>query len=1022
MKKIYSLVLMAAMLLLGTNAWAGNVTGNNRAALQAAIDGAASGTTLTLQNDFTLDGPVWLGTADLNGAYKTIILDLNGHKISMATGGANAYMFVLTHGELLVRNSSATQALIEMTGSTGKNNNTQVFSVFGSYRSSRWNEAGTQADAQAINTRDQGWFSHLEIGNNVKIVTGSGILGSGIAVDELFATEGAIAKVKALGHTINYTTNILGVSGGRGLAQGVRVDVYGDIEIPGKGETGSYKAYCVKVNGMVDQPHSTRDAFKEDYYKSGKLNTVCPFKNVDYVQNYVSAEHVGDTIDVPFIYIHNTANLKSDNKSSRSTAVYSSGYSKMLIEGYCEGAVGVYANSGKVEIHDAEVVSTSTTYTTPTSDGGAQGSGSAIVVNSRDNYTGSVEVVISGDSKVTATTGYAIEEIVNTTTTNTKVDNVEITGGTIEGGDKGAIIVSDATATDENAHVTVYGGNVTGNTQVGKTGDITDILPTDNNNTPTAHVTVVTDPETGKQTLVVSDGATAPAAQTEWTDIMALAAGADVNWTGTTAGVLGNGTDAASKVLGELQMISGTSANPQLLTVKNKATLTVDHLVMNKYAQIVVEAGGKFIVAGEQGIVAPSDHNIVLKASESQQAYFIFHPSVTSNRHPNATVEFSSKGYYVSNSDFANQRFGLPMFDGLDSITTKYNNADVATGFGAFDGNDWVVLGFINMTPALNLEDMAEPFTYYQMQHNAPEMGTMVRMYGKLYGNTSPELNIKASRWNAFANSFSAPIDGQTLINLIPNSVDKTFYLYDITKDQAVWKSYTLLNINMQGGIRPMQPFLIRNTQGAANVTVDYQQAVYNPAITAAAGAPARHRTLDDITKAELIVSGENGADYVLVAENDQFTAEFDNGYDAAKYMNDGINMYVSANEKMSIFATDNLENTYVGFQAVKGGNYTIEFANVQGEDLILIDLETGARVAMVEGGVYEFTADANSVNDYRFQITKINKVATDIENTEAVKSAKGIYTITGQYVGEMNLWNTLPAGVYVVNGEKCVK
>ena len=27
-----------------------------------------------------------------------------------------------------------------------------------------------------------------------------------------------------------------------------------------------------------------------------------------------------------------------------------------------------------------------------------------------------------------------------------------------------------------------------------------------------------------------------------------------------------------------------------------------------------------------------------------------------------------------------------------------------------------------------------------------------------------------------------------------------------------------------------------------------------------------------------------------------------------------------------------------------------------------------------------------------------------------------------GQYVGEMNVWNTLPAGVYVVNGEKRVK
>ena len=136
--------------------------------------------------------------------------------------------------------------------------------------------------------------------------------------------------------------------------------------------------------------------------------------------------------------------------------------------------------------------------------------------------------------------------------------------------------------------------------------------------------------------------------------------------------------------------------------------------------------------------------------------------------------------------------------------------------------------------------------------------------------------------------------------------------------------------------------------------------------------------------------------------------------------MNDGINMYVSADEKMAHFATNDLNNTFVGLQTINGGNYTIEFANVQGEELTLIDHETGARVAMVEGATYEFTA--NGTNDYRFEIVEPAKLPTAIENAEAVKSAKGIYTITGQYVGEMNVWNTLPAGIYVVNGEKLVK
>ena len=313
---------------------------------------------------------------------------------------------------------------------------------------------------------------------------------------------------------------------------------------------------------------------------------------------------------------------------------------------------------------------------------------------------------------------------------------------------------------------------------------------------------------------------------------------------------------------------------------------------------------------------------------------------------------------------------------------------------------------------------MANPFVYYQMLHNTPNMGTLVTMKGELVGNESPALNVLGNDWSMFANSYMGVINAEQLIELLPDDIDNCFYLYDVTANQASWNACSRLEMT---DIQPMQPFLIRNTQAAANVVLNYAAAVYNPAMGIPSNAP-RRRVASDITKAKMIVKGENGIDRVIVAENDQFSAEFDNGYDAVKYMNDGINMYVSADEKMAIFATDNLDNTYVGFQTVNGGTYTIEFANVQGAELTLIDLETGARVAMVEGNTYEFTAAANSVNDYRFEIVESAKLPTAIDNTEAVKSIKGIYTITGQYLGEMNVWNTLPAGVYVVNGEKRVK
>ena len=78
--------------------------------------------------------------------------------------------------------------------------------------------------------------------------------------------------------------------------------------------------------------------------------------------------------------------------------------------------------------------------------------------------------------------------------------------------------------------------------------------------------------------------------------------------------------------------------------------------------------------------------------------------------------------------------------------------------------------------------------------------------------------------------------------------------------------------------------------------------------------------------------------------------------------------------------------------------------------------------MAVEEGRTYTFSATANTVADYRFQLVGRRNAATALENTEAVKAVKGIYTLTGMYLGEMNIWNTLPAGVYVVDGAKRVK
>ena len=1022
---------MTAMLLIGTNGWAVNVVGNDRTALQNAINGVTGKqtVTLTLQNNITLDGPIWLGTeylTDTQDDYaKSIILDLNGHSIEMVGTGSTHNMFVLTRGELLVRNSSATESQIILSGSS--NDGSQIFSVYGSYRSSRWNADGTSQDeADSINTRTRGYVSHLEIGERVKIIAAANCLGTGIAVDALHGSCAGKNAATYYSKTLHYFTDVFGSN--HGFAYGVRVDLYGDIEMISI-SSGNNKAYGIKVNGGVRSPKETQSA------KPLRTTTMDGSTN-NYLNNYDARRegHKLDTIDVPFVYVHNTAKVQTNSGSTKSAAIYASGYAKWLIEGHCEGNIGVSVSSGSVEFHDAVVVSTAENYVQPNGGGSVSGSGSAVVVNSRDAYAGDVAVTITGDTKVAADAGYAIEEVVKTTNENTKVETITIEGGTIEGGDKGAIIVSEKTVENPATDVTVYGGNISGNVAAG-TGDITDILP-DGGSSTTAHVTTVTDPETGKTTIVVSEGA-APTGQAS---ISAIETAYDESTTEnrpsikvTGSGDLGSFTKNIELKELELNLMSGTPAVPvaQICTIPNGITLTVGRVVMGTAAKIIVEPGGKFIVTGTQGIVAPSVDNILLKTSETAQATFLFNPAVSSNRHPNATVQMISTSYNNGASDFHNHRFGIPMISGLDNISSSTSNGTAFFKFN-YETDSWQNIGYLNHSTLgdnVDLTQMSSPFEFFQLLCNVPKGSTTTYTFtGSLVGNDNPSRIVPQNTWLGISNSYMGDMSIQQVINNLAGSMSKTIWTYEQsgTSDWS-WHvgNYATLLFDGITAIKPMQAFLVLNksTESLETATINYEKTVWNPAM-GITSAPARSMSIASWTTAKMVVSGENCLDdqVILVASSD-FTPAYDNGYDAEKYMNPSINFYVSADEAMSVLATDNLADTYLGFSCVNAGIYTINFSNVNGESYDLIDLEANQTVHMTEGASYQFAANDNEQNDYRFRIVPRQEMPTDIETVEnGMIKADGVYTITGQYLGDLNVWNTLPAGLYIVNGEKKVK
>jgi hypothetical protein len=920
MKKIYSIVLMAAALLVGTNAWAVSSWSELKAALE-------QGGTVTLTGKISAT----VGTSDcivMNDV--NAVLDLNGYDITIQPSGTNTLNpFKLTKGSLVIKSDKDATIKLE-SGEKILYKNCNVFYLTG--------DANTDEayDPAAANYSP---YTRFEIGKNVTVMTENG---TAVGIYE---------------NSVKY-------------AYGVRVDIEGNLTSEGaKDGANEKKCYGIKVNGNVKRPSSADD---EKY--------------------------------VPYIHIHPSAVIIADKRANMAgaAAVYASGFAQWLIEGDCSGSTGIYASSGKITVNDANVRSAADTYNAPGSGTHANGSGSAIVLNSRSNYQGQIEMTIIGDSKISSDKGYAFEEIVNTKDGGSKVENISIQGGAFEGGDKGALVITQETAPVVN----VGGGNVTGSANVGSDG-LAEYL----NKQGGTHATLVTD-EKGNTTLVISEG-NAPTGAPDFNSD----ATASVKWTGASKEISG------AFALKELEINEATA---QLLTVKDGATFTVGRVVMGTKAQIIVEAGGKFIVTGEQGIVAPKESNIILQSdADGNQAVFLFNPAVTSNRHPAASVVIAAKeiGYIKPTGDkeYMWYRFALPIQEAT-TWTKSPNVGSYIYGWN-YTSNSWEQLSALSqMKPFKGYTLSAENDGLVDVAYTFP--GTLAG------GNDNNSLMFERNGFHYFGNSYTGHISIAALVAQLmgDSKIDGTVWVWNEAGQGYVAVPLMRLNEATYAKYReiaPMKTFILKQNGAGTNSTeLNYASAVWgNPRYGLVSAAPSRDNVADDSNNMSIYVKAENGkSDFVMFSENGKFSDENEKGYDATKFMNENaLNMYATINgENFSAVATDNLEGKTLTINTVNGINYTMSFADVNSADYAIRDNVTGAVIAIEEGATYEFAAQPNSTVEGRFEIVRGNKVATSIENTEVKANAKGIYTVMGQYVGED--FDILPTGIYVVNGVKIVK
>ena len=477
---------------------------------------------------------------------------------------------------------------------------------------------------------------------------------------------------------------------------------------------------------------------------------------------------------------------------------------------------------------------------------------------------------------------------------------------------------------------------------------------------------------------------------------------------------------------------------------EGKTVLTVDKTAGNKEQTLVINKGldvqgnsqvivkpGATVQIGEGGIVTEKPENIVIEANENGAASVLLDPTITVNQTPKLTVKMNvSKAGKDAWGDYWWHRFAMPV-QSLDAAWTKSPNYGTYLYGWDYAENDWALVagGSTGMVPWLG----------YTLTYNEPYDENEVVTYtfqGPLAGNIDAALVFNAEGFNFFGNSYTGFIDALTLVEgLTDNNVRGTIYMWNST-----YQTYTAVSLNRlrQGNVQnyekevaPMQTFILQ-LAGASSSTqsVNYSDAVWgNPRYgNTPSGAPARRQlksaNADDAFFQIEVKAENNQGDFVSFTQNSSLSDAYDDGWDAIKFMNDrSINFYSTiGSDDYTEVATDNIVGKTLTLKTRSAINYTLSFAFVSGKRFAIKDNLTGDVTEISESNTYSFTAQPDATLTDRFEIVDIETVVTAVENVESKSSARGIYTVLGQYVGENSMWNTLPAGVYVVDGVKLVK
>lgn len=482
---------------------------------------------------------------------------------------------------------------------------------------------------------------------------------------------------------------------------------------------------------------------------------------------------------------------------------------------------------------------------------------------------------------------------------------------------------------------------------------------------------------------------------------------------------------------------------PTVLTVDKTLDDKDQRLIINKgldvqgESQVVVKAGAAVII-GEGGINTEKPENIVIESTEDEQAALLLDPTISVNKNPELTVRLTTNSKMLTNAPtYLYQRMAIPVLEGMrphnefddeghGGHTLFPGQSTFYSYFYKWGGHEW--------EPIESWGDL-KPYVGYQMSNNSADGGVIYTFTGNLIGNDDAAYEFTSKGFEFFGNSYTAPIVIKNLLDgFAENSpgVEATVYVY-VYGDYNTWVPITSEDIEdgfaLATEIRSMDCFILNLRNGnSGTANMSYADAIWNnprinPSVPAA-GAPARAYASSIDNSVVISVTSEGGqGDRLTLIERQTNDATFENGADASKFITDGVNIYAETPAgQLSRVATNDLEGTQITFVSNASEQFTLKFSNVNGTRYALRDNANGQIISLVDDATYNFTQAANTSVANRFEVVAVEHVVTGVESTKANSGVKGIYTVLGQYVGSHSQWNSLPAGVYVVDGVKMVK